>query len=152
MERFCLIELDLFKFYFIIYSCRTLFYIECMKELNFQSLFNIMTDSMQHCQILFTAPPDVTLFLSRQAEASRARDQVLAQVSAAREALDREEQRVLEEVQREQERVEQCLLTQRAHWSQALGNLSQTRVHLVHTLTHTSDAQLVVRGKKFAVK
>lgn len=83
--------------------------------------------------------------LIMQAAASRAREQVLAQVSAAREALEEEEQRLLEEVQREEERVEQCLLTQRAHWGQALTNLSQTRSHLVHTLTHTPDAQLVVR-------
>uniref|UniRef100_A0A3Q0SU52 B-box and SPRY domain containing n=1 Tax=Amphilophus citrinellus TaxID=61819 RepID=A0A3Q0SU52_AMPCI len=74
-----------------------------------------------------------------------AREQVLAQVSAAREALEEEEQRLLEEVQREEERVEQCLLTQRAHWSQALANLSQTRSRLVHTLTNTPDTQLVVR-------
>lgn len=80
-----------------------------------------------------------------QAAASRAREQVLAQVSAAREALEEEEQRLLEEVQREEEHVEQCLLTQRAHWGQALTNLSQTRSRLVHTLTHTPDAQLVVR-------
>lgn len=108
-----------------------------------------MTDFMQHCEILFTASAHLTLFLPRQAEASRARDQVLAQVSAAREALEKEEQRVLEEVQREQERVEQCLLTQKAHWSQALESLSQTRAHLVHTLTHTADALLVVRGGGF---
>lgn len=69
----------------------------------------------------------------------------MAQISAAREALEEEEQRLLEEVQREEERVEQCLLTQRAHWSQALESLSQTRSSLVHTLTHTPDAQLVVR-------
>lgn len=81
-----------------------------------------------------------------QTAANRAREQVLAQVSAAREALEEEEQRLLEEVQRESERVEQCLLTQRAHWSQALENLSQTRSSLVHTLTHSPDAQLVVRG------
>ncbi|XP_029941179.1 B box and SPRY domain-containing protein [Salarias fasciatus] len=78
-----------------------------------------------------------------QAAASRAREQVLARVGAAREALEEEEQRLLEEVHREEERVEQCLLTQRAHWSQALASLSQTRSHLVHTLTHTPDAQLV---------
>lgn len=74
-----------------------------------------------------------------------AREQVLAQVSAAREALEEEEQRLLEEVHREEERVEQCLLTQKAHWNQALATLSQTRSRLVHTLTHTPDAQLVVR-------
>ncbi|XP_023275442.1 B box and SPRY domain-containing protein-like [Seriola lalandi dorsalis] len=85
-----------------------------------------------------------------QAAASRARETVLAQVSAAREALEEEEQRLLEEVHREEERVEQCLLTQRAHWSQALASLSQTRSRLVHTLTHTPDAQLVTSVQDIA--
>ncbi|XP_037547821.1 B box and SPRY domain-containing protein [Nematolebias whitei] len=85
-----------------------------------------------------------------QVDASKARDQVLAQVNAARDALEKEEQRILEEVQREQERVEQCLLTQRAHWSQALASLSQTRSQLVHTLTHTADAQLVISVQEIA--
>lgn len=74
------------------------------------------------------------------------REQVLAQISATREALEEEEQRLLEEVHREEERVEQCLLTHRAHWSQALESLSQTRSRLVHMLTHAADAQLVVRA------
>ncbi|KAM7392823.1 hypothetical protein PAMA_007771 [Pampus argenteus] len=85
-----------------------------------------------------------------QVSASRAREQVLARVSAAREALEEEEQRLLEEVQREEERVEQCLLTQRAHWNQAVANLSQTRSRLVHTLTHTPDAQLVISIQEIA--
>uniref|UniRef100_A0A3B4ZUU5 B-box and SPRY domain containing n=1 Tax=Stegastes partitus TaxID=144197 RepID=A0A3B4ZUU5_9TELE len=81
---------------------------------------------------------------------SQAREQVLAQVNAAREALEEEEQRLLEEVQREEERVEQCLLTQRAHWNKALSSLSQTRSRLVHTLTHTPDAQLVTSVQEIA--
>lgn len=85
-----------------------------------------------------------------QSAASRTREQILAQVSAAREALEEEEQRLLEEVQREEERVEQCLLTQRAHWNQALASLSQTRSRLVHTLTHTPDAQLVTSVQEIA--
>nr|XP_046232094.1 B box and SPRY domain-containing protein [Scatophagus argus] len=85
-----------------------------------------------------------------QAAANRAREQVVAQVSAAREALEEEEQRLLEEVQREEERVEQCLLTQRAHWSQALTSLSQTRSSLVHTLTHTPDTQLATNVQEIA--
>ncbi|XP_068609276.1 B box and SPRY domain-containing protein [Brachionichthys hirsutus] len=85
-----------------------------------------------------------------QTAASRARDQVLARVNVAREALEEEEQRLLEEVQREEERVEQCLLTQRAHWSQALASLSQTRSSLVRTLTHTPDAQLVTTVQDLA--
>nr|XP_057913253.1 B box and SPRY domain-containing protein isoform X1 [Doryrhamphus excisus] len=78
-----------------------------------------------------------------QVAACMAREQVVAQVSAAREALEEEEQRLLEEIQREEERVEQCLLTQKAHWSQALAGLTRTRSRLVHTLTHSPDAQLV---------
>ncbi|XP_037341265.1 B box and SPRY domain-containing protein [Pungitius pungitius] len=85
-----------------------------------------------------------------QLAATRAREQVLAQVSAVREALEEEEQRLLEEVQREEERVEQCLLTQRVHWRQALATLTQTRSGLVHTLTHTSDAQLVTGVQEIA--
>ncbi|XP_032426885.1 B box and SPRY domain-containing protein [Xiphophorus hellerii] len=85
-----------------------------------------------------------------QASASRAREQVLAQVAAAREALEEEEQRLLEQVQREEERVEQCLLTQRAHWNHALTSLSQTRSRLVHTLTHAGDAQLVTSVQEIA--
>ncbi|KAG8010729.1 B box and SPRY domain-containing protein [Nibea albiflora] len=85
-----------------------------------------------------------------QTAASRAREQVVAQINAAREALEEEEQRLLEEVQREEERVEQCLLTQRAHWSQALESLSQTRSSLVHTLTHSPDAQLVTSVQEIA--
>lgn len=81
-----------------------------------------------------------------QIAANSKRQQVLAQISAAREALEEEEQRLLEEVHREEERVEQCLLTHRAHWSQALENLSQTRSSLVHMLTQAADAHLAVRS------
>uniref|UniRef100_A0A3P9A0W1 B30.2/SPRY domain-containing protein n=1 Tax=Esox lucius TaxID=8010 RepID=A0A3P9A0W1_ESOLU len=75
-------------------------------------------------------------------DASRAREQVVAQVSLVREALEEEEQRLLEAIQREEERVDQCLLTQRAHWGQALALLTQTRTRLVHTLTNTPDMQI----------
>lgn len=100
---------------------------------------------------MFTLPFRHIIFLvfsaslGAQTAASRAREQVVAQVTAAREALEEEEQRLLEEVQREEERVEQCLLTQRAHWNQALASLSQTRSTLVRMLTDTVDTQLAVR-------
>uniref|UniRef100_H3CUE6 B-box and SPRY domain containing n=1 Tax=Tetraodon nigroviridis TaxID=99883 RepID=H3CUE6_TETNG len=82
--------------------------------------------------------------------ANRKRQQVFARISAAREALEEEEQRLLEEVQREEERVEQCLLTHRAHWSQALENLSQTRSSLVHMLTHAADTHLATSSQEIA--
>ncbi|XP_041826468.1 B box and SPRY domain-containing protein [Melanotaenia boesemani] len=85
-----------------------------------------------------------------QTAACKTREQVLAQISATREALEEEEQRLLEEVQREEERVEQCLLTQRAHWKQALTSLSQTRSRLVQMLTHTPDAQLAISAQEIA--
>ncbi|XP_056875804.1 B box and SPRY domain-containing protein isoform X2 [Takifugu flavidus] len=85
-----------------------------------------------------------------QIAANGKREQVVAQINAAREALEEEEQRLLEEVHREEERVEQCLLTQRAHWSQALESLSQTRSRLVHMLTHAADAQLVTSSQEIA--
>ncbi|KAK1787922.1 hypothetical protein P4O66_016408, partial [Electrophorus voltai] len=79
-----------------------------------------------------------------QVEASIARERVVAQVNSVREALEEEEQRLLEAVQREQERVEQCLLTQQVHWNKALDTLTQARTRLVHTLTHSTDAALMV--------
>uniref|UniRef100_A0A4W5JIP5 B-box and SPRY domain containing n=1 Tax=Hucho hucho TaxID=62062 RepID=A0A4W5JIP5_9TELE len=85
-----------------------------------------------------------------QVEASGAREQVVASVSVVREAVEEEEQRLLETVQREEERVEQCLLTQRAHWGQALAMLTQTRTRLVHTLTNTPDIQLATSGQEIA--
>ncbi|KAI1905094.1 hypothetical protein AGOR_G00012390 [Albula goreensis] len=85
-----------------------------------------------------------------QTEASRARERVVARVSRVREALEEEEQRLLEEVQREEERVQQCLLTQRAHWTQALEALTHTRTSLVHTLTHMQDAQLAVSDQEIS--
>ncbi|CAB1332726.1 unnamed protein product [Coregonus sp. 'balchen'] len=88
--------------------------------------------------------------LTLQVEASRARERVVAQVSVVREAVEEEEQLLLEAVQREEERVEQCLLTQRAHWGQALAMLTQTRTFLVHTLTNTPDIQLATFGQEIA--
>ncbi|KAL7834835.1 hypothetical protein SRHO_G00290820 [Serrasalmus rhombeus] len=85
-----------------------------------------------------------------QAEASIAREQVVAQVNAVREALEEEEQHLLEAVHREEERVEQCLLTQREHWSKALGTLSNARTSLVHTLTHSTDAMLVISNQEIS--
>lgn len=83
-----------------------------------------------------------------QIEASSARECIVAQVNTVREALEEEEQRLLEAVQREEERMEQCLLTQQAHWSQALDTVTRARTSLVHTLTHSTDAMLVVRGRR----
>ncbi|XP_029108485.1 B box and SPRY domain-containing protein [Scleropages formosus] len=85
-----------------------------------------------------------------QAEASAARERVVARVNLVRDALEEEEQRLLEAVQREEERVQQCLLTQRAHWAQALAALTRTRTCLVHTLTHEEDAKLASSGQDLA--
>nr|XP_015222337.1 PREDICTED: B box and SPRY domain-containing protein isoform X1 [Lepisosteus oculatus] len=81
--------------------------------------------------------------LDLQGGASRARDAVLRRLAAVREACDEEEQRLLEAVQREEERVQHSLLTQRAHWAQALGSLSAVRAQLVRLLTETEDRQLL---------
>uniref|UniRef100_A0A8C1WW51 B-box and SPRY domain containing n=1 Tax=Cyprinus carpio TaxID=7962 RepID=A0A8C1WW51_CYPCA len=78
-----------------------------------------------------------------QTDANSARERVLAQVNVVREALEEEEQRLLEAIQREEERVEQCLLTQRAHWAHTLEKLTHTRTNLVHTLTHATDTMIV---------
>ncbi|KAK1883862.1 B box and SPRY domain containing protein [Dissostichus eleginoides] len=47
-------------------------------------------------------------------------------------------------------RAREHILAQRAHWSKALANLTQTRSGLVHTLTHSSDAQLVTSVQEIA--
>ncbi|XP_065140657.2 B box and SPRY domain-containing protein isoform X1 [Paramisgurnus dabryanus] len=78
-----------------------------------------------------------------QVDANSARERVLSQVNAVREALEDEEQHLLEAIQLEEERVEQCLLTQRAHWTQTLEKLSNARTSLVHKLTHSTDVMLV---------
>uniref|UniRef100_A0A673GIL3 B box and SPRY domain-containing protein-like n=1 Tax=Sinocyclocheilus rhinocerous TaxID=307959 RepID=A0A673GIL3_9TELE len=80
-----------------------------------------------------------------QTDANSARERVLAQVNVVREALEEEEQRLLEAIQREEERVEQCLLTQRAHWTHTLEKLTHTRTSLVHTLTNSTDTMIVVK-------
>ncbi|XP_036385363.1 B box and SPRY domain-containing protein [Megalops cyprinoides] len=85
-----------------------------------------------------------------QVEASGARERVVARVSRVREALEEEEQRLLEAVQREEERVQQCLLTQRAHWTQALAALTHTRTGLVHMLTDTQDTKLATSGEEIS--
>uniref|UniRef100_A0A673GEK6 B box and SPRY domain-containing protein-like n=1 Tax=Sinocyclocheilus rhinocerous TaxID=307959 RepID=A0A673GEK6_9TELE len=77
-----------------------------------------------------------------QTDANSARERVLAQVNVVREALEEEEQRLLEAIQREEERVEQCLLTQRAHWTHTLEKLTHTRTSLVHTLTNSTDTMI----------
>ncbi|KAJ8346999.1 hypothetical protein SKAU_G00284000 [Synaphobranchus kaupii] len=83
-------------------------------------------------------------------EACRVRERVMARVSQVREALEEEEQRLLEEVQREEERIQQGLLTQRAHWTQALASLTHVRTSLVHTVTHAQDSQLTVSSQEIA--
>ncbi|KAJ4925858.1 hypothetical protein JOQ06_008044 [Pogonophryne albipinna] len=47
-------------------------------------------------------------------------------------------------------RAREHILAQRAHWSKDLANLTQTRSGLVHTLTHTSEAQLVTSVQEIA--
>ncbi|XP_026999293.2 B box and SPRY domain-containing protein [Tachysurus fulvidraco] len=85
-----------------------------------------------------------------QTEASSSRERVVAQVNVVREALDEEEQRLLEAVQREEERIEQCLLTQRAHWSKALNTLTHARTSLVHMLTNSTDIMLVNKNSEIS--
>lgn len=55
-----------------------------------------------------------------------------------------EEQRLLEEVHGEEERVHQSILTQRAHWTEALQKLNAIRTSLVGMLTQLNDLQLIV--------
>ncbi|XP_009992634.1 PREDICTED: B box and SPRY domain-containing protein [Chaetura pelagica] len=53
------------------------------------------------------------------------------------------EQRLLEQVQVEEERAQQSILSQRAHWSEALQKLAALRAYLVDVITQLDDQGLV---------
>ncbi|KAG8518837.1 B box and SPRY domain-containing protein [Galemys pyrenaicus] len=76
--------------------------------------------------------------------ASTAREVVIQRLGLVRSLCESEEQRLLEQVHGEEERAHQSILTQRAHWSQALQKLDTIRTSLVETLTHLDDLQLIV--------
>lgn len=57
---------------------------------------------------------------------------------------ENEEQRLLENVHAEEERVHQSILTQQAHWTEALQKLDALRTYLVDMITNLDDQGLVV--------
>lgn len=55
---------------------------------------------------------------------------------------------MLEQVHGEEERAHQSILTQRAHWAEALQKLNTIRTSLVDMLTHLDDHELIVSWAK----
>ncbi|NWY05447.1 BSPRY protein, partial [Nothoprocta ornata] len=76
--------------------------------------------------------------------ASEARELVIQRLIFVRNACENEEQRLLEQAQAEEERAHQSILTQRAHWAEALQKLSALRTYLVDVITNLDDQGLVV--------
>lgn len=66
-----------------------------------------------------------------------------------RSLCESEEQRLLEQVHDEEERAHQSILTQRAHWAEALQKLDALRGSLVGMLTHLDDLQLIKEQEIF---
>ncbi|XP_012929367.1 B box and SPRY domain-containing protein isoform X2 [Heterocephalus glaber] len=81
--------------------------------------------------------------------ASAAREVVIQRLSLVRSLCESEEQRLLEQVHGEEERTHQSILTQRAHWAEALQKLNTIRSSLVDMLTHLDDHQLIKEQEIF---
>ncbi|KAM6182427.1 B box and SPRY domain-containing protein [Erethizon dorsatum] len=80
--------------------------------------------------------------------ASAARELVIQRLSVVRSLCESEEQRLLEQVHGEEERAHQSILTQRAHWAEALQKLNTIRTSLVDMLTHLDDHQLIQKEQE----
>ncbi|XP_053421346.1 B box and SPRY domain-containing protein isoform X1 [Nycticebus coucang] len=80
--------------------------------------------------------------------ASAARELVIQRLSLVRSLCESEEQRLLEQVHGEEERAHQSILTQRAHWAEALQKLDTIRTSLVGMLTHLDDLQLIEKEQE----
>ncbi|XP_063116555.1 B box and SPRY domain-containing protein isoform X3 [Cavia porcellus] len=81
--------------------------------------------------------------------ASAARELVIQRLSVVRSVCESEEQRLLEQVHGEEERAHQSILTQRAHWAEALQKLNTIRTSLVDMLTHLDDHELIKEQEIF---
>lgn len=75
--------------------------------------------------------------------ANSARELVIQRLIFVGKVCENEEQRLLEEVHAEEERAQHSILTQRAHWTEALQKLSALRTYLVDTITNLDDQDLV---------
>uniref|UniRef100_A0A8C9EN01 B-box and SPRY domain containing n=1 Tax=Pavo cristatus TaxID=9049 RepID=A0A8C9EN01_PAVCR len=80
---------------------------------------------------------------SQGVAANSARELVIQRLIFVGKACENEEQRLLEEVHAEEERAQQSILTQRAHWTEALQKLSALRTYLVDMITNLDDQGLV---------
>ncbi|XP_066836650.1 B box and SPRY domain-containing protein isoform X2 [Anser cygnoides] len=79
--------------------------------------------------------------------ANGARELVIQRLMFVGKVCENEEQRLLENVHAEEERVHQSILTQQAHWTEALQKLDALRTYLVDMITNLDD-QGLVRAEK----
>uniref|UniRef100_A0A8D0BBE0 B-box and SPRY domain containing n=1 Tax=Salvator merianae TaxID=96440 RepID=A0A8D0BBE0_SALMN len=82
--------------------------------------------------------------------ASEAREVLIRRLNLVRSSCEREEQRLLEAAHAEEDRVQQSLLTQRAHWKNALRKLDALRTYLVAAITSADDRSLVQAQEEIA--
>ncbi|XP_009079740.1 PREDICTED: B box and SPRY domain-containing protein-like, partial [Acanthisitta chloris] len=75
--------------------------------------------------------------------ANAARELVIQRLIFVGKACENEEQRLLEKVHAEEERARQSILTQQAHWTEALQKLAALRTYLVDMITSLDDQGLV---------
>uniref|UniRef100_A0A8B9DYV1 B-box and SPRY domain containing n=1 Tax=Anser cygnoides TaxID=8845 RepID=A0A8B9DYV1_ANSCY len=74
--------------------------------------------------------------------ANGARELVIQRLMFVGKVCENEEQRLLENVHAEEERVHQSILTQQAHWTEALQKLDALRTYLVDMITNLDDQGL----------
>ncbi|XP_035294856.1 B box and SPRY domain-containing protein isoform X2 [Cricetulus griseus] len=80
--------------------------------------------------------------------ASATRELIIQRLSLVRSLCESEEQRLLEKVHGEEERAHQSILTQQAHWAEALKKLDTLRTSLVCMLTHLDNLQLIQKEQE----
>uniref|UniRef100_A0A8D0HGG3 B-box and SPRY domain containing n=1 Tax=Sphenodon punctatus TaxID=8508 RepID=A0A8D0HGG3_SPHPU len=86
--------------------------------------------------------------LPRKNVASCAREVLIQRLIFVRNVCENEEQQLLEKAHAEEERANQSILTQRAHWTEALQKLATLRTYLVGIITNMDDCDLVVSIQK----
>ncbi|XP_008831734.2 B box and SPRY domain-containing protein isoform X2 [Nannospalax galili] len=112
---------------------------------------------VDHCERLQLQSAGITKYMAEvlpaknqkaASMASAARELVIQRLSLVRSLCESEEQRLLEQVHGEEERAHQSILTQRAHWAEALQKLDTLRTSLVDMLTHLDDFQLIQKEQE----
>nr|XP_021504513.1 B box and SPRY domain-containing protein [Meriones unguiculatus] len=119
--------------------------------------FVLQNKIVDHCERLQLQSAGITKYMAEVLQgknqkaasmASAARELVIQRLSLVRSLCESEEQRLLEQVHNEEERAHQSILTQQAHWTEALQKLDTLRTSLVGMLTHMDDLQLLQKEQE----